>query len=340
MIIEDLTLEVRAVGQLNIAGNVMPVEWLQNLRTDSGRPDLLGAALLADIVYWYRPIVERDETTGQIVRVRKKFKADLLQKSNTALAEKFGVTKKLIREALRRLERAGLIWRELRVVKAGDLVLSNVQFLGICADKIAEITISCRGKGGGISQMGNSPCPNGQEGFPDTAIPPARLGSTYTQTSTETSQKISKTAAEEPPAAVPQNLKFQTPGNQPQLPAAVQAAIAMLPREHRLDAEQVCLEEATEERVKVDALYYFMRRLAAGKASGGGFLRQAIRKGWGAADRETAAAAAEAKAEAARERAARRVAEQEEQEQLVEEARRYALKNAEKLAQLGFGLPC
>ena len=90
------TPEVDAIGALPFTGNLIPHAWYTALTFPSGKPDLVAITLLADIVYWYRPVVERDPATGQVLRQRKKFKADMLQRSYQAFADQFGFTKRQV----------------------------------------------------------------------------------------------------------------------------------------------------------------------------------------------------------------------------------------------------
>ena len=99
----NTTPEVDAIGALPFTGTLIPHAWYTALALPCGRPDLVAITLLADIVYWYRPVVERDPATGEILRQHKKFKADMLQRSYQAFAAQFGFTKRQVREALGRV---------------------------------------------------------------------------------------------------------------------------------------------------------------------------------------------------------------------------------------------
>jgi hypothetical protein len=111
---------------VNLTGNVIPPIWYRKIRFPSGKPDPIAVTLLADIVYWHRPIEERDETSGQVIGYRKKFKADKLQRSYGAFAEQFGFTKIQVRNALERLEELGLIDRDFRTFVSNGTKLANV----------------------------------------------------------------------------------------------------------------------------------------------------------------------------------------------------------------------
>src|SRR3990167_5388678 len=84
---------VLRMASLNITGNVIPPDWFNYIRRQNGKPDTAAIMLLADIVYWYRPIEERDEKTGREIGLRKKLAADKLQRVNKALAEINGSAK-------------------------------------------------------------------------------------------------------------------------------------------------------------------------------------------------------------------------------------------------------
>ena len=63
-------------AKLNISGNIIPQVWYRTIIRESGKPNLTAIIILADIVYWYKPTEIRDEGTGQVIGVRKKFKSD------------------------------------------------------------------------------------------------------------------------------------------------------------------------------------------------------------------------------------------------------------------------
>lgn len=132
---------VMAIGQINLTGNVIPTSWWRHITLPSGRPDQTAIILLAEIVYWYRPAEVRNETTGELVGYRKRFRGDKLQRSYQAFAEQFGFGKRETADALKRLRDAGLITLELRTIEALDGVkCSNVLFVEVRPGAIAAIT--------------------------------------------------------------------------------------------------------------------------------------------------------------------------------------------------------
>lgn len=137
---DNLTPEVAAIGRLDFRGNVTPESWYQEIRLDSDKAYLEAIVILAEIVYWYRPSETRDESTGQVIGLKKKFKSDKLQRNYQALANKFGFTKRQVANACHYLQRKGLIDLDFRTIAIGEVVASNVLFIGINPDRIEEIT--------------------------------------------------------------------------------------------------------------------------------------------------------------------------------------------------------
>lgn len=133
---------VDLVGQMHLEGNVIPHMWFENIRLDSGKPDLNAIIILAEIVYWYRPSYEKEETTGRLIKIKKKFKSDLLQLSYDRFAEQFSFSKKQVKEAMDRLENRGIIKREFRTINANRTRLSNVLFINLNVSLLESVTFS------------------------------------------------------------------------------------------------------------------------------------------------------------------------------------------------------
>lgn len=132
---------VDAMGRIRITGNVTPPRWYKEILRENGRPDHLAVTLLSDIVYWYRPVEVRDEATGQIIGLRRKFKGDLLQKTYEQYANQYGESKRTIKAALDRLEEMGLIQKIFRdIVLESGVKIPNVMYIAIDPKKIAEIS--------------------------------------------------------------------------------------------------------------------------------------------------------------------------------------------------------
>ena len=134
------TPEVLEIGQMHFEGNIIPTTWFKNIRFENGKADLVSINLLSEIVYWYRPTNVRDESTGQLKQVKRKFAGTALQKSKKDLAEQFGLSERQVKESLGRLEELGLIKREFRTIQTEFGPIGNVQFILIVPQKIKEIT--------------------------------------------------------------------------------------------------------------------------------------------------------------------------------------------------------
>lgn len=123
-----------------ISGNVIPQNWYRHIVRDNGKPDLLAISILADIVYWYRPTEVRDETTGQVTGLKKKFKGDKLQRSNADFADFFGESYRTIQRATAKLETMGLIKKSTADAVIKGVMCYNVMYIELVPEKLAEIT--------------------------------------------------------------------------------------------------------------------------------------------------------------------------------------------------------
>jgi uncharacterized protein YjbJ (UPF0337 family) len=165
------------LATLHITGNVVSLGWFNHIKMPNGKPDTVAIMLYADIVYWYRPIEVRDETTGILTGYRKKFAADKLQRSYGAFAEQYGYTKDQVKDALKRLEDNKLIDLDFRHPVVNGQKLGNVLYIGLNVERLVEI---------------NTPLPTlkviGSED--ETPHPPAFKDDTNTETTTETTPEI------------------------------------------------------------------------------------------------------------------------------------------------------
>lgn len=133
--------EVDQIGQLNITGNVRPAVWNKTIVNEKGKPQRLAMDILADIVYWYRPTEVRDEASGQVIGWKKRFRADILQRSYAELVDEFGEDKKTIARTLVFLEELGVVKRVFRTIKLkSGTVLNNVMFLKLNPKRLYELT--------------------------------------------------------------------------------------------------------------------------------------------------------------------------------------------------------
>ena len=141
---------VDAMGSLNITGNVIPTIWYKTILRENRKPYLLAIAILADIVYWYRPVEVRDQSTGQILGWKKKFSGDILRQSYQYYADLFGESKKTVKTAIDRLEALCVLKREFRTVSHGEgLVSNNVMYLKLVPEQFYRLTYPEAEPGGG-----------------------------------------------------------------------------------------------------------------------------------------------------------------------------------------------
>lgn len=198
-----MTKAVNEISKMNFRGNIIPDNWYSAITFENGKPDLNAIIILSDILYWYRAKEVRDEKTGKVIGFSKRFAGDKLQRSYQDLADKFGLSKKQVRDAVKRLEKLGLIETELRNIEVKGTVLSNVMFIAPIPEAIERITfeevIVNKDELGeeGVSLEG------GMDIEVDTSLhesthlptqkytPPYTEGRTYTETSTETTTQTS-----------------------------------------------------------------------------------------------------------------------------------------------------
>ena len=139
--------KVDQTGQIRLTGNVTPQIWYRTITRENGKPHLLAIAILSDIVYWYRPAEVRDESSGNITGYRKRFRADMLQRSYDQFAEFFGVSKRNVTDAIVLLESLGVIRREFRTVEIGGMKYNNVLFIDLFPEQLRMLTYPETGEG-------------------------------------------------------------------------------------------------------------------------------------------------------------------------------------------------
>lgn len=132
---------VDKMGTISFTGNVIPHIWFKKVVRENGKPYHLAIQLLADIVYWYRPTEVRDEASGNVIGLRKKFKGDLFQKTYDQYAEFYGESDRSVKAALKHLEEMGLILRVFRTITLdNEMKIPNVMYIALNTEKLTEIT--------------------------------------------------------------------------------------------------------------------------------------------------------------------------------------------------------
>jgi DnaD/phage-associated family protein len=129
---------VDQVGDMKIEGNLVPHLWYKNITFSSGKAHFVAITLLADILYWYRPTLVRNES-GDVIGTRTKFKADMLQKSYQAFSDTYGFTKRQVKEAVDFLVENHLLVREFRTITTSSIVLNNVMYVQPVAENVRRV---------------------------------------------------------------------------------------------------------------------------------------------------------------------------------------------------------
>jgi len=117
-------------------GNTIDNQWYKEILFENKKPHLNAIIILSEIVYWNRPVIEKDEKTGDVTTYRNRYKADLLQRSYESFAKQFGLSKRQVKEALDKLEVLGYIKRHFRTVNIDITTLANVLFIELNTKKL------------------------------------------------------------------------------------------------------------------------------------------------------------------------------------------------------------
>ena len=139
---------VDQINGMEITGNVIPPAWYRTIRKETGKPYLNAIIILSDIVYWYRAIEVRDKESGELLGYRKKFKADILQRSYQQIAERFGISKRDASNAMVALEKLGVVKRVFRKIKVDRHIIPNVMFLALDVEVLKRLTFPEGGEPG------------------------------------------------------------------------------------------------------------------------------------------------------------------------------------------------
>lgn len=202
-------------GQLHFEGNVTPHAWYQSplLQNEKGKPNLVAITLLADVVYWYRPVILRDEVSGRETGRRQKFTADRLQKNYQKWGEVFGLTLRQVEDAMAFLKGNGLVTVETRAVVTEFGTFPNCAFIEPVYAAIKTITFPSPEKTGDRPRKNGRPTPEktGDPGLKNGRYLPKKRENSETPTKTtgDYSRKgFSPSAGPEGrgPVAIPHNV--------------------------------------------------------------------------------------------------------------------------------------
>ncbi len=203
--VASLPATVAEIGKIHFEGNIIPHQWYQHVRLESGKPDLPAIVILAEIVYWYRPYQTLDKRGKPILR--KHFDGDLFQCTAAYFSSKFGLTKDQTRKALKRLEDAGLIRREYRDIVQQGILRNNIMFIEPVPLAILSIThpveaVALAPVGDTLSPVGDTLSPVGDTLSPvgDTLSPVGDFFNEY-ETTTEISPETATTTTTPNPSS-------------------------------------------------------------------------------------------------------------------------------------------
>ena len=204
----NLTQTNRDLLHIPISGNVIVPEWLNHLRFDGGKVCLNAAAILGDVVYWYRPREVRDEMSGATIGYERRTNNELLQRNYSQYEKLYGLTNKQVRTAVKVLRSAQVIWTETRNIRTpSGAILNNVMYIGLYTGRLYEITVPSELHDPDILAGLSHPTPPKQPDRPpglSVTGPPSRArqtalqgaadrppGQTYTETTYSTTYKSS-----------------------------------------------------------------------------------------------------------------------------------------------------
>ena len=188
----NLTTEnaiVNAVGKMAITGNVIPESWYKTVVSPNGRVNMLAVNLLADIVYWYRPMEIRDEITGDVTWKKKFADDDYLQRNYSKICEKYNVSTKQAREALIVLETLGVVKRHFRTIETEMGKCPNVMYIELIPDALYKLTYPEP-----TDENEKTSFPSDKEVFTKKETRPSSEVRTNTKNTTETTTKTTTTA--------------------------------------------------------------------------------------------------------------------------------------------------
>ena len=182
---------VDQMSQINLVGDIIPPIWYQRIKKAEGKADFLGITILANICYWYRPVIVRDEQTDIIVEVKKRFKGDMLQKQYQDFADHFGCPKTSVKSSMDILEELGLIKRHFKEISLENgTKLNNRMFIEIFPNKILDITFN------ETSQRKSNTLPQkNMGGSPKKVVEAPPKKSVYTNNTTESTAESTTTTS-------------------------------------------------------------------------------------------------------------------------------------------------
>lgn len=105
----DLVGQMSKLALTSFGYLILPTEWFRLVRRRSGSVHLAATVILAEVVFWYRFRIVRDEKSGKLLRTECRFSGDSFRRSLTGWSDMLGLSRKEVRNAIETLKRLGLI---------------------------------------------------------------------------------------------------------------------------------------------------------------------------------------------------------------------------------------
>lgn len=129
---------VDKMANISFRGDVVPFTWYSTFKDEKGKINAMALLMLANIVYWYRPTIIRDENGEVFV---KRFKSDLLQRSYNEFCDMFSIGRMTATRNLIYLEEHKVIERVFRDVETeSGQILYNTMFIKLNFDELMKKT--------------------------------------------------------------------------------------------------------------------------------------------------------------------------------------------------------
>lgn len=129
---------VDKMANISFRGDVVPSTWYSTFKDEKGKINAMALLMLANIVYWYRPTIIRDENGEVFV---KRFKSDLLQRSYNEFCDMFSIGRMTATRNLIYLEEHKVIERVFRDVETeSGQILYNTMFIKLNFDELMKKT--------------------------------------------------------------------------------------------------------------------------------------------------------------------------------------------------------
>ena len=189
---------VDEIGQLNITGNVIPEAWYSTIVNNQGKVNCIAIFILSGITYWYRPTEVRDESSNKVIFKSKFSGNDYLQRSYKDICEKYNISTKQAREALKLLEELGVVKRHFKDIDTGYGKCHNVMYLELVPSALKKLTYPDQypDQYPDDSETENTSLHGGNDILPKKEIPPSENGKTNTKNITNIITKTITTSSE------------------------------------------------------------------------------------------------------------------------------------------------